>query len=807
MADYVATAGSPVNGITLSSGDTLTVEAGGVATANTLLSGAFESVADGGLSISSIISNGGEQDVEGGQASGATILSGGEQYVFGSGSVISTLVQNGGVLEVDTGVASGTTVLTGGLISVGEGDTSGFGSAVNTTVDGAGAAEVFAGGSVLGTTVSSGGVLALIGGTEAGTTDLGGAVVSAGVLAQSQVAGFSYAGLATNGDTVSSGVLDLVFGTGGLATGTGLGSGAFLFVESGGVANGTQANGGLVAVESGGLASGALIGAGGRLLVDGGASYGADVTLSGAAGIIGSGILSGTTIESGGLGGAIDGEADGTDVRNGGALAALGGTLSNTTIESGGAVGLESFAAFGSNPASAVDTILEPGGYLVPRTGSVVSGTVELGGTTVTTGVFVVYTNSGSVFYPTSAVGLLLDGGSLAAVQAGGVLQGGLVEGGYPLLTSGATVFPIPSAVDVGPGGTVSAVTFADATGLDLEGNAFANVLTGSAVEIVESGGFDSGVTLSMGTMQMVEAGGTAVGAVISSGGEQVIDFTIPPTSVGRSGNGGGMVTGSVLLPGGELFFPDLSYLSSTTSASFDSGTGTLTVTNGYDTDSLTLAGNYSNVAFAVSNGGMSQDYGVLVSAQPACYCRGTLISTPRGEQAVETLAIGDAVVTAAGASQPIRWIGRRSYAGRFLAANPGAQPIRFRAGSLGEGLPRRDLLVSPEHAMFLDGLLIPARCLVNGSSIAQHCRLDRIDYYHVELDSHDVLLAEGAPSESFLDDNSRGMFHNASEFAALHPDAPSGGGFCAPKVDAGYQLETIRRRLAVVAGEIAQAA
>jgi hypothetical protein len=108
---------------------------------------------------------------------------------------------------------------------------------------------------------------------------------------------------------------------------------------------------------------------------------------------------------------------------------------------------------------------------------------------------------------------------------------------------------------------------------------------------------------------------------------------------------------------------------------------------------------------------------------------------------------------------------------------------------------------------MFLDGLLIPAHCLVNGKTILQERGLDRVDYYHVVLDSHDVLLAEGAPSESFMDDDSRSMFHNAGEFDALYPNATRPDGYCARRVEQGAELEAIRRRLAAVAKEMAQAA
>jgi hypothetical protein len=171
---------------------------------------------------------------------------------------------------------------------------------------------------------------------------------------------------------------------------------------------------------------------------------------------------------------------------------------------------------------------------------------------------------------------------------------------------------------------------------------------------------------------------------------------------------------------------------------------------------------------------------------------------------AIEGLHIGDLVTTAHGQVRPIKWIGRRSYTGRFLAANPNLQPIRFRAGSLGEGVPRRDLIVSPNHAMFLDGVLVPAKCLLNGVTVLMADAWQRVEYFHLELDSHDVLLAEGTPSESFVDDNSRGLFHNAHEHAAMFPDQwREPAVYCADHVEDGERLDLIKRAIDLRAGLI----
>ena len=277
--------------------------------------------------------------------------------------------------------------------------------------------------------------------------------------------------------------------------------------------------------------------------------------------------------------------------------------------------------------------------------------------------------------------------------------------------------------------------------------------------------------------------GGVAAGAILTEGSSLSVSTSIfeMDSATGGDGSanpafgsGGGEAAGAILTIGGSPVLLD-----QRTSFSGDSATGGTGSPNGQ--------------AYA--------DYGGFGVITVACYCRGTLIATPGGEAAIETLRIGDLVATLSGGPRPIRWIGTRSYAGRFAASNPDVLPVRFRAGALGPDAPRRDLLVSPRHAMLIDGMLIPAATLINGLSILQDDAPAQVDYLHLELDSHDVILAEGAPSESFVDDDSRGMFHNAHEHAVLYPDAVRRpAAYCAPRVEDGTALEGIRARLAALA-------
>ena len=174
------------------------------------------------------------------------------------------------------------------------------------------------------------------------------------------------------------------------------------------------------------------------------------------------------------------------------------------------------------------------------------------------------------------------------------------------------------------------------------------------------------------------------------------------------------------------------------------------------------------------------------------------MILTPAGEVPVESLAIGDKVMTVSGEAKPVKWIGQRSYTGWLAAGNSKAMPVHFKPGSLAESVPRRDLWVSPEHAIYIDGSLVPAELLANGVSIVKTEGLEEIHYFHVELEAHDVIVAEGALAETFIDDDSRCMFHNAAEFHALYPNATVQHPvrYCAPRMEEGYALEALRRNL-----------
>jgi len=181
-----------------------------------------------------------------------------------------------------------------------------------------------------------------------------------------------------------------------------------------------------------------------------------------------------------------------------------------------------------------------------------------------------------------------------------------------------------------------------------------------------------------------------------------------------------------------------------------------------------------------------------------ACFRAGTLIGTPRGEVAVEALRAGDQVVTASGRVVAVTWIGHRRLRCDRHPRPEDVWPVRVAAGAFAPGRPRRDLYLSPDHALYVGARLVPVKYLINGASVEQ-VRCDEVVYYHVELPCHDVLLAEGLPAESYLDTGNRAAFENGGGVVEAHPDFARRiwqDNACAPLLLKGPPLTAVRRAL-----------
>jgi hypothetical protein len=195
----------------------------------------------------------------------------------------------------------------------------------------------------------------------------------------------------------------------------------------------------------------------------------------------------------------------------------------------------------------------------------------------------------------------------------------------------------------------------------------------------------------------------------------------------------------------------------------------------------------------------MSTPVTSTVTVQVRCFAAGTRIATPCGEIAVEDLCVGDPVLTVLGeAAEKIIWIGYRHV---DCARHPKPKlvwPVRIAAGAFGRGMPHSDLWLSPDHAIYVNDVLIPVRYLINRTTVMQ-VPVDNVTYYHIELRHHDVLLAQGLPAESYLDTGDRCDFANGGapvrwfpEFSVRMWEAYG----CAPLIVTGSTLNAARRLL-----------
>ncbi|MCB8879778.1 Hint domain-containing protein [Acidisoma cellulosilytica] len=357
------------------------------------------------------------------------------------------------------------------------------------------------------------------------------------------------------------------------------------------------------------------------------------------------------------------------------------------------------------------------------------------------------------------------------------------------------------SNIHVGGSATIgSTVSLASTTNIYVDGGAvtaatgqLAGLLSGTNVYLDNGGTFGNGPAL------LSALNGTAVNFG-SNGGTFVATGT---------GNPGSVIDLSSLTINGFSNLKDniefLNLASQVTSYSIAGTTNqTITLFNGstqignvtvngtaFPTGTV-IEGQSGPLTFTYSGGN------VFVSAGTStffCFLAGTRILTPQGEVAIEDLHDGDLVMTAAGMAAPITSLAVTRISTQFTN-HAQIMPVKISAGAFADGLPKRDLYVSPDHSFFFDGVLVPAQLLINDSTIRQISRAGEIVYYHLELEPHDLIIAEGVATESFLDTG--GQPRAAQGVVNLLPlaEPKTWDDACAPLLLAGPQLESIRARL-----------
>ncbi len=182
-------------------------------------------------------------------------------------------------------------------------------------------------------------------------------------------------------------------------------------------------------------------------------------------------------------------------------------------------------------------------------------------------------------------------------------------------------------------------------------------------------------------------------------------------------------------------------------------------------------------------NGDGTFSYAAQGTERVNCFVVGTRIACPEGDRAIESIKAGELVLTASGEAVPVMFVGRRHLS---LANTPEHRPVRLPAGSLADGVPSRDLEISPDHAVMFGDVLVPARNLIGGP--IRQVDVAEVTYLHIQLADHNVILAEGAPCETLLDTDDHSIFDNGHEGVVTD-------GFLSPylpRVTQGPALEAI---------------
>ncbi|APH54946.1 Adhesin family protein [Granulibacter bethesdensis] len=731
-----------------------------------------------------VLSSIGTLTVSSGAVVSGAVLSGGVPTVsvLSGGTMTDSTEVNGYLIVANGGVVSGNTY-NSNEVTISSG-----GSSINDTyinsgsaADGAATVSVAAGATLNGATFTSG----TVGGLSA--------VVASGANVSDLTVGAGATAVVSSGATVSNTVV----------TGSGLlmaSAGANLdttTVSSGAVVSGAGANITSMTLESGGRAavtdSTGVIHAGGYIILNGGNWSAVDV--------------GGTTYYQSGT----------TSVTGPVVLSSIGTlTVSSGAVVSGavlsGGVPTVSVLSGGSMTDST-----EINGYLVVANGGIVSGntynsnavTISSGGSSIND----TYINSGSVADGTATVsvaaGATLNGatftsgavGGLSAVVASGANVSGLTVGSgvTAVVSSGANI----SAVTATSGSVVSmAATYGDGTPNSEPSVSGATVLNGgnwSAVNVSGTTYYQSGTTSVTGPVVLSNIGTLTVssGAVVSgatiSGGVPTVSVLNGGTMVNSSEVNGYLVVANGATVSGNVYNSNVVTISSGGSSINDtyvnSGPGADGAANVTVMSGATVTSPYLGTATAgaftmtVSSGAIITDPttvaggGSLVTSagidgSAPCFLADSMVTLAQGEVPVQDIDVGDEIVTYHGGTVSIRkvtWVGKSQI--RVQSAVPDDQagyPVRVLKDAIAPDVPYKDMLITAEHCLFLDGAFVPVRMLVNGRSIFYDKTSMVYDCYHIETETHSVIRADGVLTESYLDTGNRYAFQSKGSVVAM---------------------------------------
>jgi T5SS/PEP-CTERM-associated repeat protein len=770
----------------------LTVASGGSLAAASLIVGwqaaGTVTVAGGTLADAAGIDLGGTSDSIGLlliQAGGSVATTAGNDTVGDAVGAQGTVAVGGtgaswsvsGTLAIGANGGTGAvTISAGGVVQAGAGVDLGNGA------DAGGTVTVLSGGSFdtpqelhVGAYGGGTGLLSVAGGTVTVGAEVSIGYQGAGTLA------VTAAGTLTNGGTFTN-----IGDAGGTGAATIDGAGStwsvnVFTVGAGGTGTLTIGNGGLMKVDD----AGGMYASIGYSQIGGATGDGA-VTITGTGsemrvnGAIGVGFDNGTGTLDVLSGGLLDFTAPeifdfdslviGNSVTGTGVVRVDGGTIqagSNDILVGNEGAGSLDIAAGGSVDAS---------GGLAVAVGTASTGTLTVEGATSLLTVEQNFVIGGA--YVVGGPGLVsATGGGTIRSSASLTLYGGgtLAVDSTATVVIGSGTAGVAGAVLVDAGGSLLGYGTV-ASPLVLDGTA---VAVGGTLEILGAVSGSATLTILGDATLKLDAAGDAAGVLFATAGSGTLDLA--------TATGG--VTISGFAAGSTIRVADA--VGASASASVAGGVTTLDLFSGAtEIGRLAIAGS-EQFAFDSATGTVSV----------ACFAAGTRIGTARGNVPVEHLALGDRVRMARrnGGTRPVVWLGHRVVNCR-RHPDPGAVwPVRVRRNAFGRGRPARDLILSPDHAVFVGGVLIPIRHLLTGGSILQERRAS-VTYWHVELDRHDVLRAEGLPCESFLDTGNRPAFANGgtaihlfADFTARVWDAES----CAALTVAGPALDAARMRVA----------